>query len=103
MDQDGNDHIGNGELHFARSARRHKIGRARARWVIANPFAIAEQIREDGRTIRIYLGDDHTGRPLEVGVGRVADGWLVVHVQDLRAKWRPRYETGKAAQEEETP
>jgi hypothetical protein len=62
----------------------------RARHVIDNPLVTltlpAPEPGIDGRLV--FLGDDPTGRALEV----VADCLLVIHVQDLRAKFRPYYD-----------
>ncbi len=44
----------------------------------------------------LYLGDDDTGRALEVGVLDTEEGdQLVIHVMDLRDKFRPYYDIGK--------
>lgn len=83
-------------IEFTQSARRHRIGRARARHVIADPVAIVPATTPEGRVMQIYLGDDHTGRALEVGALAKDDGGLlVVHVMDLREKYRSYYESGK--------
>jgi hypothetical protein len=39
----------------------------------------------------VFLGDDQTGRALEVVAVRLPDCLLVIHVQDLQAKFRPYY------------
>ncbi|NHD18986.1 MULTISPECIES: hypothetical protein [unclassified Actinopolyspora] len=50
----------------------------------------------DSRTMWLYLGDDDTGRALEVGVLDTEEGdQLVIHVMDLRDKFRPYYDIGK--------
>ncbi len=87
-------------VRFATSARRHKVGKARALDVIRNPRATFAVPGPEGRDERIvFLGDDHTGRALEVMAVELADGSLyVIHVMDLRDKYRPFYE-----QEEGTP
>ena len=44
----------------------------------------------------MFLGDDDTGRALEVGAVEVhEDLLLVIHVMDLREKFRGSYEQGK--------
>jgi hypothetical protein len=43
----------------------------------------------------VFLGDDATGRTLEVMAVRVERGLLVIHAMDLRPKWRALYEEGK--------
>ena len=85
------------EVEFAGSARRHRVGKARALHVIRNArvqFIVADP---DGRDDRIvFLGDDKTGRALEVMGVELADGTLyVIHVMDLRAKYRVAYEEGR--------
>jgi len=81
---------------FAQSARRHRVGRAQARHVIANPVVEISVPGEEGRDDRlVYLGDDATGRALEVMAVPITAGILVIHVMDLRPKWRPLYEEGK--------
>jgi hypothetical protein len=83
-------------IEFARSARRHRIGRARALHVIANPVVEVIVAGEEGQEDRlVYLGDDATGRALEVMAVPIEAGILVIHVMDLRPKWRPLYEEGK--------
>lgn len=83
------------EIRFAQSARRHKIGRERVRQVIAAPrvvFEIETPSSEQADRLLI-LGDDHTGRELEVVVVSLEDGsLLVIHAMDLREKYRDAYE-----------
>jgi hypothetical protein len=83
-------------IEFARSARRHRVGRVRALHVIANPVVEVTVAGEEGQADRlVYLGDDATGRALEVMAVPIEAGILVIHVMDLRPKWRPLYEEGK--------
>lgn len=94
------------EVRFTRSARKHRIAAGRARQVLARPYVLVPVPPKEGvrDAMLMYLGDDHTGRALEVGVFPTADEVLLVaHVMDLRAKFRPLYEQGKAfaAREEE--
>ncbi|MGH3832103.1 MAG: hypothetical protein ACRDRS_16935 [Pseudonocardiaceae bacterium] len=49
----------------------------------------------DDRTL--YLGDDQTGRALEVLTVPPEDGELVIHAMDLRAKYRSSYDAAKEA------
>ena len=78
---------------FTRSARRHKIGRARAVYVIENATAVIRQTRPGQPDVVIHLGDDQTGRALEVGVVELDDGHLVViHAMDMRNKFRGTYD-----------
>lgn len=83
-------------VEFASSARRHRVGKARALHVIRNSRAQLIVTDAAGRDDRIvFLGDDQTGRALEVMGVELADGTLyVIHVMDLRAKYRAAYEEG---------
>ena len=83
------------EIRFTQSARRHKIGQARVRQVIAAPRAILEvPSLTPGHADRLLiLGDDETGRALEIVAVRVdGDTLLVIHAMDLRDKYRDAYE-----------
>jgi len=84
------------EVEFATSARRHRVGKARALHVIRNPrvqFVVRDPAGRDDRLV--FLGDDQTGRALEVMAVALSDGRLyVIHVMDLRAKYRTAYEQG---------
>jgi len=86
-------------LRFAQSARKHKIGKSRIRHVIDNPLVVfrisAPDEQSDDRIL--YLGDDETGRPLEVMTVPLEDGELVIHAMDLRAKYRFAYDAAKEA------
>lgn len=76
--------------------RKHKIGRARALWVLEHAYGAVPRRRDGPRGwFVMVVGDDMTGRALEVGIV-VDDGVLwVIHVMDLRPKFRPIYEEGK--------
>jgi hypothetical protein len=83
-------------LEFAQSARKHRIGRARVRQVLADPIAEAILPAEHGRQERlVFVGDDESGRALEVMAVRTDRGLLVIHAMDLRSKWRTLYEEAK--------
>ena len=83
-------------IEFAQSARKHRIGRARVRQVLVDPVAEALLPAEEGRQERlVFLGDDATGRALEVMAVRTDRGLLVIHAMDLRPKWRTLYEEAK--------
>lgn len=85
-------------IQFTQAARKHRVAAGRARAVLGAPVAIVPVYRsEDTRVMQLYLGDDDTGRALEVGVIDTDEGdQLVIHVMDLREKFRPYYDTGKA-------
>ena len=44
----------------------------------------------------LYLGDDQTGRTLEVVTVDTFECLLVLHAMDMREKYRPLYENGDA-------
>jgi hypothetical protein len=85
------------QIRFAQSARRHRIGRARVLHVLANARAVATgppPTDSPAADLRILIvGDDATGRPLEVVAVIVDDDLLlVIHAMDLRDKYRDLYE-----------
>lgn len=80
-------------VEFAQSARRHRIGRGRVLEVLADPVVVLNVPDARGRQGRIvFLGDDATGRALEVMAVATERGLLVIHAMDLRRKWRRHYE-----------
>jgi len=83
-------------VEFTQSSRRHKIGRARVRQVLADPVVVV-RIEEphDPRVRMLYLGDDVSGRALEVIAVEESDRLVVIHAMDLRDKFRKLYEEGK--------
>lgn len=84
------------QVEFTQSARKHRVGRARVRQVLDDPVAEAILPAERGRQERlVFLGDDDSGRALEVMAVRTDRGLLVIHAMDLRPKWRALYEEGK--------
>ena len=84
------------EIRFTKSARKHRVGRARAVYVVEHAYAVIRQTRPDQSEVVMFLGDDDTGRALEVGAVEVhEDLLLVIHVMDLREKFRGSYEQGK--------
>ena len=42
----------------------------------------------------VFLGEDLTGRLLEVMAIEIEDGLLVIHAMDMRPKWKVIYEEG---------
>lgn len=88
-------HNNAGVVEFAQSARRHRIGRGRVLAVLADPVVVLNVPDARNREGRIvFLGDDETGRALEVMAVVTERGLLVIHAMDLRPKWRRHYEEG---------
>ncbi len=81
------------------SRPKHKIGKSGVRHVIDNPLVVFRVPAPDGRSDdrSLYLGDDETGRALEVLTVPLEDGELVIHAMDLRAKYRSIYDAAKEA------
>lgn len=83
-------------VEFTQSARRHKIGKARVRQVLANPLVVDRIVEEQDPRVRLLiLGDDDTGRALEVIAVEEDDVLIVIHAMDLRQKYRALYDEGK--------
>ena len=83
-------------IEFTQSSRRHKVGRARIRAVLSTPFAVHSLAAgTEHRLLELYLGDDLSGRALEVIVVRETDRLVVIHAMDLRPKYRAIYENGR--------
>ena len=78
-------------IRFTQAARKHRVSAGRARYVIDNPVVTLTLPAPDpGIDDRwVFLGDDQTGCALEVVAVRLPDCLLVIHVQDLQAKFRP--------------
>jgi Domain of unknown function (DUF4258) len=85
-------------VEFTQSARKHKIGKARVRQVLEKPFVVERIVEEHFPRIRLLvLGDDDTGRALEVIAVEEDDVLIVIHAMDMRPKFRALYEEGKTS------
>jgi len=83
-------------VEFTQAARRHKIGKARVRQVMSNPLVVERIVEEQDPRVRLLiLGDDDSGRALEVIAVEEDDVLVVIHAMDLRPKFRALYEEGK--------
>jgi len=84
------------KVEFAQSARKHKVGWTRVLAVIEDPTVVLELPAPPGGDERlVFLGEDASGRVLEVMAVRITDGLLVIHAMDIRPKWRAVYEEGR--------
>ena len=85
------DNSDRGEIRFTQSARRHRIGRASARHVLATAEATAVTTTS-GADAWLYVGSDERGRELEMIALEVhpADGGqsylLVIHVMPIQLR-----------------
>ncbi len=77
------------EIRFTQSARRHRIGRASARHVLAttDPTPVTTG---SGADAWLYVGPDERGRELEIVAFEVADAGqpylLVIHVMPTQLR-----------------
>ncbi len=95
----------NNRLRWARSASKHRVPRRSARFVMAGcRLRITEPPPEgapdDASQRLVFLGDDEQGRALEVmGVERDDGSVVVIHMMELRDRYRLDYEEAKRWQE----
>ena len=82
------------KIHFAQSARKHRIGKAHALWVIGNFKAVrAVAPNESGKADRLmWVGRDGRGLELEVIAVELDETLLVIHV--MPTSFRRRKENG---------
>lgn len=75
-------------LRFSQSARKHRIGRASARYVIEHVEHVEGRHPATGDRSRSWTGGDERGRELEIGAIEKPDCWLVVHVMPTHYRER---------------
>ena len=68
-------------VRFTRKSRKHKIGRAHARFVMDTVDPTEFVSATTGDTLYTWIGEDATGRPLTVIAVDKPDCLLVIHVQ----------------------
>ncbi|RBY85952.1 hypothetical protein [Blastococcus sp. TF02A-26] len=77
------------EIRFTQSARRHRIGRASARHVLATTDP-TQVTTSSGADAWLYIGPDERGRELEIIALEVADAGqpylLVIHVMPTQLR-----------------
>ena len=77
---------------FRDSAWKHRIDRARARFVVEHCVRPLYPASEDDDMV-LFLGPDANGVPLEVvAVERADGGWVVIHAMRLRPRYAAAYE-----------
>jgi hypothetical protein len=76
------------ELVFAQSSRRHRIGRARARYVIEHGYHFVVPAAGDRDEQLTWVGEDDRGLELEVIAIEKPDCILVIHVMPLALRRR---------------
>lgn len=86
------------EIRFANSATRHRIARARSRYVVEHcgqAFSVPAAVDPKWQAERLlFLGDDMNGVPLEVMATELEeDSLLVIHAMKLRPRYRDLYRT----------
>jgi hypothetical protein len=75
---------------FTRGRRKHRIGRAHARFVIETYEPTIGRISESGDVELLWIGQDERGRELEIVAIEKPDYVLVVHVMPSHYRRKPR-------------
>ena len=68
------------DIRFTQSARKHRIGKARAKYVIRNYEPILVKNEDGIEEKRIWVGRDDRGLELEIVAVAANDYFLVIHV-----------------------
>ena len=81
------------EIRFTQSARKHRIGKARALHVINNYMPIDIQGDADARDKQLWVGLDDRGLELEIVTVMSDDYLLVIHAmptifRKVKKQWR---------------
>lgn len=71
-------------VRFSRSSRKHRIGRASARHVIATVRATQEIDDGTGTVFWNWIGEDERGRELEILGIEKSDALIIIHVMPTR-------------------
>ena len=80
------------EIRHARSATRHRISRARSRYVVQTTSVIFREDAPEGSLLTdprlVFLGADEHGELLEVMAIETDDGGLlIIHAQRIRGRY----------------
>ena len=78
------------EIRYTQSARKHRIGKARANFVMKNfPFTLITG--EEGESAqRVWIGNDNRGLELEIVAVVLEDYLLVTHVMPTSLRRRKK-------------
>lgn len=68
------------QIRFARSSRRHRIGKAHVHHVVAGNVPTVRTSDQTGDPVLTWIATDDTGRELEIAVIETPGCFLVVHV-----------------------
>lgn len=86
--------LNNNRVSFTRSARRHRIGRARVLSVLSATAYVDVSSPAEQRTRVLFVGRDWTGRLLEVIAVIEEHQAVVIHAMDARPSVVRRYVEG---------
>ena len=77
------------QIKFTQAARKHRIGKARALFVIENN-SFTEIVGEDGKDQRMWQGPDDRGLELEIIAVILNEYLLVTHVMPTNLRRRKK-------------
>ncbi len=76
------------EIRFTQSSRKHRVGKTRALEAISNALFVDYQgLTGLGDHKYLILGEDLTGRGLEIILVETMNGVIVIHAMDIRRKY----------------
>lgn len=78
------------EFKFTRSARKHRVGRARALYVISNATEAMTTTTNQGALGHLIIGRDDRGVELEITFVATDDVYLVIHVMPTSYRSQPQ-------------
>lgn len=81
------------EIRWAKSARKHRISRARSGHVVRTAETIIREPAPEGSPLEddriVFLGPDPNGVMLEVVAVEIEHGLLIIHAMKMRSQYRP--------------
>jgi hypothetical protein len=75
-------------IRFTRGSRKHRIGRAHARFVLENTEPIVTPATEEDDPQLVWIGPDDRGIELEIVAIVLPEYWLVIHVMPTQYRER---------------